>query len=302
MKITFAQQAEKFLQDGAIRKRNPLRQSTLRTYRAQIETHLIPKIGKLKLQDVGNKVVSRVVTDMASEGLSAGTIQLNVVIIKKIRRSAVNEDGDSLFPISWNSDVIDAPEISPKQPTICLETLETALQRANAHDKALYALLGSTGLRIAEARALTIGPDDGVNTVWIPSESKVIVRQQATRDGFGPTKTKAGKREVDLNPELNDFLIKQVGDRMGPLFPNCETCYADHLKANGIGGGFHVFRRFRITHLKLQGVPDPLIKFWVGHTTGNDITEHYTQVGGEIQSRKDWAAKAGVGFKLPEIV
>jgi integrase len=298
MKITFAQQAEKFLQDGAIRKRNPLRQSTLRTYRVQIETHLIPKIGKFRLQDVGNKVVSQVVTDMASEGLSAGTIQLNVVIIKKIRRSAVNEDGDSLFPISWNSDVIDAPEISPKQPTICLETLETALQRANAHDKALYALLASTGLRIAEARALTIEPDDGINTVWIPSESKVIVRQQATRDGFGPTKTKAGRREVDLFSGLNDFLIKQLGDRTGLLFPNCETCYADHLKTNGIRGGFHAFRRFRITHLEAQGVPQGLAMYWTGH--GAKTThETYLRFGESIEVRKTWCQRAGIGFELP---
>lgn len=304
MKITFAQQAERFLQEGAYRKRNPLRPASIRTYRTCINT-LVPLIGKFMLQTVGNKVVNEVVTKLSNDGYSARSIALNVTVIKKIRKSAVNEDGDQLFPATWNAEVIDAPGVGDgKQPMVSAAGLQDAISKADAHRKALYALLAGTGLRIAEARALKMAPDDGISTTWIPSESKIIVRQQMTRNGLATTKTKAGQREVDLAPELNEFLKKSffaLLDTGVQAFIDCENCYRDHLEEDGITGGFHAFRRFRVTHLKLAGVPDALIKFWVGHAAGN-VTEQYTQVAGEIESRKTWAAKAGLGFQLPEAI
>jgi integrase len=299
--VTFADQAEKFLADGATRKRNPLRPASLRTYRTVLNT-LLPLIGKLSLETVGNKVVKDVVTKLSDEGYSARSIALNVVLIKKIRRSAISEDGDPLFPYEWNTDVIDAPSTDgDKQPTVSAQQVQDAISKADTSRKALYALLASTGLRIAEALAIKAGPDDGVSTIWLPFESKIIVRQQMTRTGLGPTKTKAGVREVDLAPELNEYLSKIVNSdtALYPVFMESESNYRGLLKKDGIAGGFHAFRRFRITHLRLSGVPDALIKFWVGHAAGN-VTEHYTQVAGEIESRKSWAAKAGIGFKLPE--
>jgi len=302
MKITFAQQAEKFLKEGAARKRNPLRPASIRTYRTCINT-LVPLIGKLPLQTVGNKVVNEVVSKLSEQGYSPRSIALNVTVIKKIRKSAVNEDGDQLFPTTWNVDVIDAPSVGDdKQPTITASGLQDAISKADTSRKALYAVLAGTGLRIAEARALKTGPDDGVSTIWNPREAKITVRQQMTRNGLAPTKTKAGLREVDLAPELNNFLMRTVGhlaETHKILFDDCEGCYREHLEADGIEGGFHAFRRFRVTHLKLAGVPDALIKFWVGHAAGN-VTEQYTQVAGEIESRKTWAAKAGLGFQLPK--
>lgn len=306
MKITFAEQAEKFLREGANRKRNPLRPASLRTYKAQIDTHLLPLLGKMPLQDVGNKVVSEVVQKLSEKGLSPRTIGLNVMILKKIRKSAVNEDGNQLFPITWNAEVIDAPAMDDtKQPTVSAQQVQDAMSKAGKYQKALYALLAGTGLRIAEALSIKMGPDNDQDTVWIPAESKIIVRKQRGRHGDGPVKTKAGYREIDLAPELNNLLSATFIDlftaKYGPnalLFGDCEGCYRGALKADGIEGGFHTFRRFRVTHLRLNGVPEALVKYWTGHAAGN-ITEHYTQVAGEIESRKQHAAKAGLGFELP---
>lgn len=302
MKITFAQQAQKFLLESANRKRNPLRPASLRTYRAQIETHLIPLIGKKSLQDVGNKVVSEVVQKLVEKGLSPSSITLNVVIIKKIRKSAVNSEGDQLFPATWNTDVIDAPVAGKlKQPTVSAQQVQDAISEARKSDRpecaGLYLILASTGLRIAEALALKFGQDDGVSTVWVQSESKIIVRQQKTKTGVATTKTEAGQREIDLVPELNDQFKDQKPEEV--IFPDSESYYREHLKLDGIEGGFHAFRRFRVTHLRLNGVPEALVKYWTGHAAGN-ITERYTQVAGEIESRKKHAAQAGLGFQLPK--
>jgi integrase len=264
-------------------------------------------IGKLPLQDVGNKAVSEVVAKLSEQGYSAGSISLNIVIIKRIRKSAVNEDGEQLFPITWNGEMLDAPETGDqKRPTVTPQQVQDAISKAGTTQKALYAILAASGLRIGEALAIHIGSDDGVSTMLLPAESKIIVRQQLDLTGLGPTKTKAGQREVDLAPELITWLTQLFCDRFGELpvtllFNASENFYRDALKDDGIIGGFHAFRRFRVTHLRMNGVPEPLVQYWTGHAAGN-ITEHYTQVAGEIESRKQHAAKVGLGFKLPEVV
>ena len=299
MKITFKQQAEKFLAEGATRKRNPLRPGSVRTYKSQIDKHLIPMIGDLPLQTIGNKVVSEVVQKMSEAGLSARTIALNVVILKKIRKSAVDSEGDQLYPATWNTEMIDAPEPTSEGATISQEGVQDSISRANAHDKALYALLAGTGLRVAEARAIQVIEDDGVSTVWVPSESKIIVRQQMTRIGLGPTKTKAGVREVDLAPELNEYLSKNVDTYNGFMFPGKDSSYRKRLKKNGVTAGFHAFRRFRITHLNRMSTPTGLEYFWTGHAA-EDVHSRYICFGAEIETRKTEAARIGLGFKLPE--
>jgi hypothetical protein len=39
--------------------------------------------------------------------------------------------------------------------------------------------------------------------------------------------------------------------------------------------GFHRFRRYRITHLRKQGVMEVLLRIWVGHST-HGISDNYT--------------------------
>jgi integrase len=299
MKVTFEQQAERFLKEGANRKRNPLRPASVRTYQTAINI-LAPIIGKMPLQDIGNKVLNETVTKLSEQGYSPRSIALNVMLIKKVKKSAADEDGNQLFPTTWSADIIDAPEPVSEGAMIALETLETALQKANVHDKALYALLAGTGLRIAEALAIQVIEDDGVSTVWIPSESKIVVRQQRTRTGLGPTKTKAGQREVDLSPELNEFLAKSAPEVVGFLFPGKESGYRDRLEKNRVTG-FHSFRRFRITHLNKMSTPTGLEHYWSGHSAG-DVHSKYIRFGSEIETRKSEASRVGLGFALPEVL
>ena len=300
MKITFKSQAAKFLTDAATRKRNPLRPASVRTYTAIIN-QLTPLIGNVSLQDIGNKVVGKVVTELSEQGYSARAIALSVTLMKMVRKSAITPNGDLLFPYEWSSRVVDAPSVTSSDRTVTREAVQEALQQANDHDKALYAVLAGTGLRIAEARGIQLIENNQVNTIWLPNESKIVVRQQMTRTGLGPTKTEAGAREVDLAPELNNFLISFVDTFNGFMFPGKDSGYAGRLKKNGILGGFHAFRRFRITHLNRMSTPTGLEYFWTGHAAG-DVHGRYVRFGSEIETRKTEAARVGLGFELPETV
>jgi integrase len=307
MKIPlFKDQALVWLSEGTNRKRNSFRPGTIKTYSSQIENHLIPLIGKEPLDTVGNKALKRIAVKLMDKGLSAATIDLNLNIVKQIRASAVDQEGAQVYPYTWNSNFIDAPVLDrgkQKTPVASAQTIQDALKAAPRDVAALLALLSSTGLRIAEALALQVVIlDNGVATVWLPDESKIIVRLQRRGNVFGPTKTKAGNREIDLPTALNDYLKRSIEIEAGPstVFPLSEGFYRLAFKKYGILGGFHSLRRFRVTHLRLNNVPDSLIHFWIGHED-ESVTDRYTKVGSEIEARKTQADRAGLGFELPEI-
>ena len=165
---------------------------------------------------------------------------------------------------------------------------------SNSEYRALLVLLAGTGLRIGEALAI------GLGNSWDPEAGTVTVTGTLVSGSFQPSpKTKAGKRVVDLTPEVNTLLkaVYPTEDaRKGTLFPASETTYRRKFTELGIHG-FHSLRRFRITHLQLANVPESLTKFWAGHAA-KDITARYTKVGSEISARKDWSEKAGLGFSL----
>jgi integrase len=109
-------------------------------------------------------------------------------------------------------------------------------------------------------------------------------------------KTRAGNRVVDLDPALNSLLHSLFANRESRLFPSSESTYRRRISEQGIKG-FHGMRRFRITHLQGLNAPPALIKFWAGHAA-TDVTERYTKMGSQIDERKSWSEKAGVGFNL----
>jgi integrase len=60
----------------------------------------------------------------------------------------------------------------------------------------------------------------------------------------------------------------------------------------------HAFRRFRVTHLRKNGVPEDLIHFWAGHA-GKTVTDDYSKLKDDLAFRKEVAIRVGLGFELP---
>jgi integrase len=304
------EQYEIWFQKGLTRNRSPFRPETAKSYKSQLEKNVLPFIGNFPLDTVGNTVLKDLAAALKQQGLSPATITRNLNNVKDIRASAKNQDGEQLYPYVWDTDFIDAPIIDKKQqrrPIASAQAVSDAIKCTSGPMRALVALLAGSGLRVNEALAVTITahPDNGWGTVWLPEQSKIIVRTQRsggylTGGKTVPVKTEAGNREVDLAPELNEFLSKTLSDNgLGTQFLKSEGFYRQELVKCGILGGFHSLRRFRVTHLRLQGVPDALIHFWVGHEDST-VTGRYTEVGPEIEARKLQAARAGLGFTLPE--
>lgn len=286
----------------ASRKSDPVRSNTLHVYRSILDARILPAIGKVEMADISNKTAKMLVGRLTEAHLSPATITLAVSLVKQIVKSATDEDGNQLYPRTWNTRFIDAPRVDPssqKAPITPAGTLQEAVGTAKGEVQVLVALLAGTGLRIGEALALKVGPDDGSASIWDPISGTLTIRTTMVDGRIQPdTKTKAGTRVVDLDPALATFLHSQFANRESrmPLFTSSESTLRRQLTSLGIPG-FHSLRRFRITHLQAANVPPTLTKFWAGHAAG-DVTERYTKMGAQIAERKNWSEKAGLGFSL----
>ena len=64
------------------------------------------------------------------------------------------------------------------------------------------------------------------------------------------------------------------------------------------GLGFHVFRGFRVTHLREQETPEDILRFWIGHAD-KSIADRNCKMSERIKTRKEWAERAGLDLNLP---
>lgn len=304
---TIQTQSESLMAQLQSRRRHPVAQATLTAYQSRLKSHILPAMGNIGLAEVDNGKLKAFVASLSEKGLSAPTITGIVGLVKLIVSSAVDANGNEMYPRKWNHDFIDLPVVNPASqdaPILSHKVLQKALQTTISADKALYALLAGSGARIGEIEALMVGPDDGLMSFWRPETNSLVIRT-TTVDGHiqSHPKSNAGNREIDLSTELNNFLIQTLRPESGLLFKTRQgnpmrraTAY-EHLQAAGIKDGFHAFRRFRITHLEKSNVPRRLIEFWAGHSADN-ITDRYIKIGQDIQARREWAEKAGLGFEL----
>jgi len=309
-RTTFKQQGERWLKSLAQRKRNPLEQTTIDTRRYALDKWVYPFLGDCTLGEINNLKVKELVERMSAE-LAPSSIRDYMNIVKGVVSSAIDDNGEMLFPRKWNAEFIDAPLITNQhQPSTTAEGMAKILQRATGQYRMLYALLAGCGpLRAGEALGLELGKH------FSPDFRTLYIQQKAKRGIIQPhLKTKAGEREVDLCSALAKMLRDFVGDRTEGLLFRTSTG-GQLLQANTLQdslhpiletlehekGGFNIFRRFRTTHLQKTGCPEALRHFWSGHAPSH-VSERYTKLRGERDFRLEWAEKIGAGFEFPRLV
>lgn len=306
---TFRTVAKQWLEDCKQRKQKPIKPSVARDWRSILKNHLNPLIGEISLSDVGNRTMKSVVERLSKKKLAPATIKNICLVVKLVVASAVDEDGNQLFPMKWNSRFIDAPQVDPtkqRKPSFTGAEVEKIVQTATGRIQAMCLLLAASGLRIGEAIGLECRHFDGLalhieQAVWGNGQ----VQAPKTRNAY---------RAVDLHPDIASLLKKFIGDRKkGYIFQTNgkkPVTQANVLKrelhpllaALGIGKrGFHSFRRFRNTHLRQSRCPSGIQKFWMGHA-GESMTDTYDRSAEDLQYRKDVAVSMGTGFEIPKML
>jgi integrase len=113
---------------------------------------------------------------------------------------------------------------------------------------------------------------------------------------------------LEWNLLLDDgvFLRRYTQGKAGYLFTTRTGRLLDQrnsLKAlHGAGkrGGFHAFRRFRFAILRKAGMPENLIKQWMGHSR-NLVDLYAAPLRLDVVYRREWCERAGLGFELGEL-
>jgi len=296
----FREQSEEWIKRMQTRKRRPIKPATIHQWRQALDKWVLPNIGDIALAEVGNGVLKQLIETMTEGGLAAKTIVNYSQTVKMVVASAVDKEGNRIYPIEWNHDFCELPIVDrTKQyrPTINEAELGQVLTNSQGRYFVLFALLAGTGLRIGEAQAVkdtSLSPDCRIlyvtRSIWHGKEQS--------------PKTPTAIREIDVPEELVALLREYVAGKSGYLFatksgrPMAQRNLHRALHATGVRVGFHAFRRFRTETLRRARVPGDIERLWLGHAQ-RTITDLYaTGLQQDRVWRREWADRAGLGFSL----
>jgi len=196
------------------RRRKPVKPATVSGWRHALDKWVLPTLGDMPLSDVSNAALKLLVEEMAAGGLAAKTIVSYSLVAKLVVASAVDSNGDEVYPRKWNHDFVGMPIVqSAKQPRPAFNETEVSAIIAKTLPRyaPLFALLAGTGLRIGEALALKRGD--------LSPDCRVLSVQRSIWHGREQEpKTPAAIRMIDIPESLAAVLLEYVADKTGYLF------------------------------------------------------------------------------------
>jgi integrase len=310
--VTFREQANVYLQEAITRNRNPIRDTT--SIEGALRKWIFPEIGDLPLALVDNLAVKPLAKKMCESGLKARTVNKYVEYIKQIVKSLKARNGEPVHKRTWDAETMDLPIVKyreQKRPALKVKAVSQLIADSEGQERVLYILLAATGLRISEALA--------VETRHLINDGRTVkVEQQVEKDApriVKYLKTDAADREIDLHPEVAEFLQRYTAGKLGLLFHthlNTPHLYSNledrwltpRLVKMGLdekGMGWHSFRRFRKTWLRGRRCLEDINNFWMAHRP-QTMSELYSHLYEDIDIRLAEAESVGYGFDLPKTV
>lgn len=297
---TFRAQALRWIGSLSSRRRKPVKPATIWGWQHALDKWVLPNLGDLFLADVGNAALKGLIEKMLDAGLSAQSIVNYTKVVKMVLASAVNAEGEQIYPRKWNHDFIGMPILKKEEqyrPTVTEAELGEILASARKRYVVLFALLAGTGLRIGEA--LGLKPAD-----LSPDRRILYVRRSIWHGQEQQPKTPNAIREVDLPEPLAQLLDAHAENKTGYLFatstgrPLSQRNVLHALHATGKKVGLHAFRRFRTETLRRARVPEDLTGLWLGHSK-KTVTDFYASGLQKDEAwRRDWCERVGAGFSL----
>ena len=109
--VTFREQAMLWLEQVKTRKRKPVADSTIELWEGCLRNWLNPQIGDLPLSEVNNAALKSLVATMSKRGLTSKTIDNYTQVVKMVVASAVDKEGEEIYPRKWNHKFVDMPVV-----------------------------------------------------------------------------------------------------------------------------------------------------------------------------------------------
>jgi integrase len=195
-----------------------------------------------------------------------------------------------------------------KRPSLKADAISKLIEASSGQEQALYVLLAATGMRVSEALAVE-------NKHFTNNGRTIAVEQQVEKDSpkiVKFLKTTAAKRQVDLHPDVAEYLQRYRTGKTGLLFQTANgtphlygnledrwlTPRLKKMKLEEKGMGFHAFKRFRKTRLRAARGLEDLNNFWMAHKP-KTMSELYSHLHEELELRLAESERVGYGFVLP---
>lgn len=290
---TFAQQSDIYLERITTRKRKPVKSTSLATFKSLIHA-ATPVLGTVQLEDIHSGTLKHLAAVLCEQKYSPNSIQSILTLVKQVIASDIDEKtGDPKHSRKWNTDFIDAPPAESKKVHVPnVEEIEAALAGSRPPFWQFMSTQLATGCRKGELCALTV--EDFDSEIGLLHVSRTL-----SRYGETTTKTKNGKRDVDIAPEIVNMLTAMLAGRTsGRLFDVSldQIRYAyERVKIKS-----HSFRHFRYTLLQKHKIHPAIHSYWIGHST-KGMSAIYGHIEQDVELRQRLVREVGLGFNLPTI-
>jgi integrase len=275
-------------------RRPHLRETTLERYRTAARVHLIPALGRHRLQELRPLHVQAAYAGWLGDGLSPTT----VASLHRVLHRAL-EDAVRLQLVVRNvTDAVEAPAPGRRLPD--LQAVRPSAVLASLADvghpwRALVVLALHTGMRRGELAGLQWGDVDLDAATVAIRRSRTITHRGTIVEG--PTKSLAGERVVPLAAdavrELRAWRREQLALRMAagagwagdewvftagtePLRPDAITAWwGRHAQRHGLRLRLHDLRHAAATLMAERGVPPRVIAEVLGHSRASFTLDVY---------------------------
>lgn len=311
-RLTVGDWFDTWLQDYVEGKREP---KTLRNYRMNVDRHIKPGLGQIRLHGLTAPQVQRFINGKIAEGTLSSR---SIAQIFEVLRNGLNK-AVKLKLISYNPALgVELPEVKlRKAPVIAIEQAKAILAAVQGHRlEAVFSVAMALGLRSGELRGLRWADVDLAAGI-------IHVRQQVQRVDqqyvFSDPKSDAGQRTLRMPARLVEALrshrTRQLEERVQHAdrwqdhdlvfttpygAPIHESTLLHTLQRQLIAAGLprltvHDLRHAAASLMRAQGVSLKEIQVILGHSQFRLTADLYTHVAPELLD--DVAAKMDVLFK-----
>ena len=203
---------------------------SLKMYDEKYSNYIKPAIGKMRLRDVRDVHLQKILN--AQAGTSFSHVSKLRLVIKEMFSKARKS---RIIPFDPSEDLTLPDNVHRSRRALTAEERKHLLKVAETHRAGLWVLIMLyAGLRPGELAAL-----QWLDVDFPRNEIHVYKAIESGSRRVKDTKTEAGVRDIPIHQELLKVLLKQQGD---PLAPVCPTEAGNYQNADSI---YRIWRSFR---------------------------------------------------------
>ena len=282
--MTFGVYAEKFFDDDSQwmadkiqagqGKAQPVAQNTLKAYRHNLDTYLLPFFKKIKLTEIKPVHIRKFRDYLINKELSNSVINLSCTCLKIIITYAT---ADRLITSNPFASVPMMYINAKTKSAFNIEELNRVFHKTwEFYERKVFSLIAAvTGMRISEIYAIR------KETLF---DNYIEVKDQLNDRKFQPVKD-GERRKVRICKRIHDMINECISKTGKMAFPEAQDTYrSDFYRKLGLttseraekGLSFHSLRHFVNTYLLTHGISEIKVKSVLGHSSGKgSMTERY---------------------------